>query len=247
MNFVIAIRSSGRYNLINKYTIQVIKNIDCKKVFIFVPKNEIEKYRIVCPQYTIVEGSSEGIIEVDRKITDYFDEGQYIIQLDDDIKKISKLVNKKTLKLFDLEELIKIGYEYIKKTGYNIWGVYPTANPYFMSNKITYHMNFIIGAVVGFINDREIVYKFSSKYHADYEKTILFYEKYGGVIRFNFIAVSHLIFTGGGGVSRTIKKINDDVDFMLETYSKWIAIKKNKKKWKSIRLRSIGSKVISYF
>jgi len=239
MNYKIAIRSHKRYDTIGKYTIKIIKEseIPPKNVFIFVGPNEIEKYKQNFPEYNILDGGDKGITFCNIKIREYFDDGDYIIQMDDDIKHLFKLVDKKTMIDYKLIDLINNGYEEINTSGYKLWGTYPVANPYFMRDNTTYDMRFIIGRVFGFINDGIMTI---DNCREDYERTILYYEKYGGNIRFNNISADAITFKGKGGLAeiRTTEMMNKSVEYMMKTYPSWVRERKYKKKrpWKEIRL-----------
>ena len=84
---------------------------------------------------------SQRIKEILNFMASYFNEGQKIVYLDDDISRIWRCIskgdskNKKDNKLIELEsfdKFVKDAFKMSEKTGFNNWGVYPIDNPYFM-------------------------------------------------------------------------------------------------------------------
>ena len=93
MNYVIAIPSHNRALDINRQTLKMLDyyNIDFKNVFIFVDKTEYHQYnKFLKYPANIIEGSL-GIKENRKAISNYFNNNQYIVSIDDDVTHILKL------------------------------------------------------------------------------------------------------------------------------------------------------------
>lgn len=69
------------------------------------------------------------------------------------------------------------------KYSYNLWGMYPVPNYYFMKNEISTNLKFCIGRVFGFNNTKDVIC--GDDCRDDYERSILYYVRDGGIIRFN--------------------------------------------------------------
>lgn len=251
IDYNICIRSKGRYNTINNKTLKLLKKwvIPNENIYIFCPINEIELYQEKCPDINIIDGGN-SIVECNNLIIDYFDEGEYIIQFDDDVTwllelgtdnnriKINNKLRPKGFIDYDLNKLIKNGYKLMIDKQIPIWGTYPVCNDFYMNDlkTPTFDLKFLIGRIFGFLNDKSI--RTTSLVRDDYERSILYYIKYGGNIRFNHIAVYADTYVGKGGLAeqRTINMMSLDVDEMINKYPEYVAEKKNKGRYREIRL-----------
>ena len=254
MDYVIAIRTYKRSDIIQNKTLRILNenNIPINKIFIFCGSDEIDIYKNkLNNNYTIVDGGSKGTNYCNLQINNYFDEGTYIIQMDDDInfilqfkennnprKKINGRIEPKNLECANLLSIIEEGKNLMDLHKFNLWGMYAVPNEFFMRKvaPITYDLRFIIGRVFGFINCKQIRTKDNCR--DDYERTILYYKKDGGVIRFNKYSCDADTYVGKGGLaeSRTVQKMEESVQYMLTTYPEYVKRKKTKSKYPEIRL-----------
>ena len=231
MEYKIAIPSYKRHTTLKKKTMQVLAHykVPAKLIHIFVAnKEEAKNYRETLEPGTygkIVIGK-KGIREIRNFMAQYFAEGEKIVYLDDDISKIwecyskgdpkSKKDNKlKQLESFD--KFVKSAFKLSQRTGFHNWGVYPTDNPYFMKptlpdkSHISQDLKFLIGFFTGVINSHDAeVRTISDK--EDYERTIKYYLKDGGVLRFNNISCNTRCYKEPGGIQTDRKKENSRVN-----------------------------------
>ena len=107
---------------------------------------------------------------------------------------------------------------------------------------ISTSLKFIIGRIFGFLNDKDIVTVDNCR--DDYERSILYTEKYGGVIRFNKLSCRADTFIGAGGLAgiRTKKLMEDSVVYMTTTYPEYCVRKKPSKSRKFAEIRMFKSK-----
>ena len=92
------------------------------------------------------------------------------------------------------------------------WGVYPVDNPYFMkpttNNKDDYvsiNLKFLIGYLTGVKNNKKAEIRTIGD-KEDYERTIKYYLKDGGVLRYNNICCNTKCYKEPGGIQATRKK-----------------------------------------
>ena len=187
VDYIIAIPSYDRVNILKEKTLKMLKeqNIKPNKIDIFVANKEEEKiYRdnLDKNDYNKIIVGKLGLLNQRNFIMDYYPEGKYVIEVDDDVEGIFRKKNniktdKQLLKL-DLDKFIKDAYEILKEKKLYIWGILPVFNPYFMYDRITTDLRYIVGAFFGFINrkDEDIKLKLQSD-NEDVESTILFYKK----------------------------------------------------------------------
>ena len=261
MNYKIAIPSYKRHTTLNKKTMKVLERykVDPKKVFIFVADSEEEKIysdTLDKKRYNKIVVGKKGIKEIRNFMANYFKEGERIVYLDDDISKLWECFlidggdpkNKKHNKLRELKSFdgfVKNAFKLSKKTGYHNWGVYPTDNPFFMKpyqrNKshISYDLKFLIGFFTGVINSHKTEKRTISD-KEDYERTIKYYLKDGGVIRFNNISCNTRCYKEPGGIQADRKKENSRVNagILIKNYPNLVSINDSRNSgFVEIRLR----------
>jgi len=254
MDYVIAIRSYRRSEKIKQKTLRILEKdgIPKENIYIFVGTDEIDDYKkSLGDGYTILDGGDKGTNYCNNKIISYFPHYKYIIQCDDDInfvlelktmndslerKKENGRIEPKGLKQINTLDLIKKGKDLLDSHKYNLWGTYPVVNDYFMKDGYTTTLSFCIGRMFGFINTRDIIIQDDCR--DDYERTILYYERDGGVIRFNNITIDADTYVGKGGLAeiRTIEKMEDSCKYLLNKYPNYVKRKTTKGKYPEIRL-----------
>ena len=200
-NYVIAIPSYNRVDRLKTQTLPMLDsyNIPHSKIFIFLANNkEYDLYKSsIKSNYKFVK----GVITIQGQrnfISKYFKEGQKIVLIDDDCKMITKLGDKQLKRLSNLDKFINDAFSLCEKKNLFIWGVYPVDNHFFMSNKISYDLKYIVGVFYGIINrhDKDLQLTINDK--EDYEKSIQYFKKDGGVIRFNYIGIKTKYYGDGG-------------------------------------------------
>ena len=258
-----AVRSYKRHKTIKNKTLSFLdhNNIPKKQIYIFVGENEIDIYKnSLDSEYNIVNGGSRGTAYCDNKITEYFDEDEKIVLMDDDIKEAYELFLREgkeknprndkrllpsNLRLLDFQLFIKDGFDLLESYNLTLFGMYPVSNSYFMQNTkpIELDLNFIIGRICGFINKKDIIVNDDCR--DDYERSIKHFKNTGGVLRFNHTVCEADTYIGAGGLaeSRTYEKMERSVDYMLTTYPDIVSRKKCKSKYPEIRLKKVKSSI----
>lgn len=205
MDYVVAIPSYARAETLKEKTIALLERnkIPKEKIYIFVANKEEEKvYKEHLKDYKIVVGV-KGLLEQRNFMTKYFKEGQKIVYMDDDIEDVyvKKSADKKVKKLEDLplKSFFPVAFKTLEKENLYIWGVNPVLNAYFLYQSVSKDLRYIIGAFYGVINrhDKDILLKLQSE-KEDVERTLRYYKKDGGVLRFNFITIKTKFYAPGG-------------------------------------------------
>ena len=206
MDYVIAIPSFNRYDTIKKKTLKMLQqnNIPTDIITIFVATSE---QKLLYEQelnndYKIVIGVL-GMANIRNFITDYYDEGQCILCVDDDITsiKLGNISGKLVTKINNLNEIIINGFNLCKEHDGALWGLHPSNNCRSLKSKniITTDLKYIIGALYGVINDKSI--KVSIDSAEDFQRSILYYKKYGKVVRMNNMSAFTQYYATGGMAS----------------------------------------------
>ena len=246
MDYIIAIPSYNRYNLIKNQTISILEkfNIDREKVNIFVVEEEFEKYKNELPNYNIIVGV-KGLINQKNFIENYFPERKNILFFDDDILEID-LDNFNTL-----EDLIKTGFEECNKQKSYIWSVYPVWNKYFREKReyLSNCLNFCIGGFYGIINrpNNENIKVNIYDGRDDVERSIKYFIEDGIVLRFNKVGYKTKFFANGGlGLLKDrFNDINNSVNLFLEKYPTYGKVKVRKNGIKEFVLKKIPRRDIA--
>ena len=242
--YVVAIPSYKRPETLKKRTLKVLQDykIEPKRIYIFVADSTQKQiYEDTLPKHSyhkIIIGKP-GIKNIRNFMPKYFKEGQYIFYMDDDIYGIDRCVNtidkttkkhNKLVKLKSLKEFIKQAFNLSERTGLTNWGVYPVYNPYFMkptvknvNEYVSTRLCYIIGFLTGVINNRHAEIRTIDD-KEDYERSIKYYLKDDGLLRFNNITCDTKCYQEPGGmqVERTKKRIHDSAVYLTKVYPvKW--------------------------
>jgi len=222
--YKIAIPSFKREKIIKDKTLTLLDkhNINKKDIYIFVEKSEIEKYKNELPNYNIVAGA-KGIGKQRTAISNYFEDNEIIVSLDDDVEEI--LDNGKPLA--NLHYFIKDTINFLNAHHLTLAGIYPVNNNYFTKNTITIDNRFLIGQFKIFINKKHLENR-SYELLEDYENTLKHAIWSGGVVRFNYITLKANYNSGKGGLKeyRTLERKIDEVKKFSLEYKNYCGTKK---------------------
>ena len=152
-------------------------------------------------------------------MVDYFENDEKIVYCDDDITAIGTNECDKLEKIYTLKSIIEEAWNLCEYHNLKKWGLHPSNNPRSLKRKtITTDLRYIIGVLYGEINDKSL--KNTVSYAEDFEKTILYYKKYGGVLRFNYLTAVTRYYAKGGHQTngRTIEKEKDEKMIIVNKY-----------------------------
>jgi hypothetical protein len=242
--YKIVIPSYRRAKVLEDRTLQVLRNhnIPKEKIFIFVGnKDEEKRYKeTLSPYYNRIVVGEVGMKEIRNFITNYFDDGEYLMCFDDDLKNFEELLIEKekdkpfsrsthSRKLKDLDKFITDGFNELERTGFQMFGVYPASNPFFMKKTITHRLEFCVGSCWGKINDKSLTLSIDNK--EDFERTLLSYKKYGGVVRFNYISPITNYYTLAGGMNddRTYEDDLKSCNYLIKTFPQYVKMARTRK------------------
>ena len=217
-------------------------------VYIFVANHEEKEiYEKTLPKdkYKEIIVGELGITNQRNFIRNYFNDGENIVSIDDDIEKVVKWDGEKGHTIVeDLDELFVNSFKAAARLNLNLWGINCVSNPFFMSNQKeqTKNLKFCVGCMFGFINDKTIILNKLCEGKEDYENTFLSYKKCGGVLRLNWISVKQKPFDIGGlgGLQERIITSKKAAEYLQTTYPNFISsIFQRKNGMNEVRLRKI--------
>jgi hypothetical protein len=227
----IAIPSYKRHEIIKSHTLQLLQNynIPKKHIYIFVSdKDESKLYNesINDNEYNIII----GVLGLDKQrnfITNFFKPGTPILNMDDDLKKISMLDESNNIILLpDLKQFINKAFKMCYTHNSFIWGIHQTQNNKFLRNSITFDLSFIVGYFWGCINRHYPELNITIDIKEDYERTLKYWIKDKTIIKFNYIFADTAIYKTIGGIQfqypdRSIESIKN-TNLLLEQYPEYI-------------------------
>jgi len=184
----IVIPSYNRHNSL--LTLDTLKrhNIDLAQVYLFLANEEQKELYKVPDEVNVVVGIL-GICNIRNFMTDYFDEGEILVCIDDDIQEF-KILEK------SLQQVLDDSIEYLKNSPYQLLGFPPTANEFFNHTRgYKEGFYFTIGCFYIKKNDKSL--RATHKLD-DIEQTIKSFEKYGKVIRCSDIIFKTKCWGTGG-------------------------------------------------
>lgn len=238
MSWVVVIPSYDRVETFKKKTLALLQEykIPKSKIYVFVANEEQkELYQEISPHVGHIVVGVKGLPEVRNFIFDYFPKGQKIVSFDDDVRGFieydaSKKRHEK--KLVDLAGMFNRGFAECKKAGGRFWGVYPSANGFFMRPTVTTDLRFIIGSFWGCINPgKDIRIDIGNGEKEDYQRTIKFWEADGVVVRLNFFAVQTATYATAGGLQEgnRLAREKKTVKSMLKRWPQYIKMNPRRK------------------
>jgi len=237
-DYIVVIPSYDRPEECKNKSLTTLKNQNIKpdRINIFVAnKEQYDIYQKVIPKdmYNKMIIGEKGINNQRNFIKKYYNENQYIVSIDDDIEKVYKA--EKTSKkedILDLNKFFNDAYDNLKKNNFGLWGISSTTNHFFSYDKITTDLRFIVGVLFGMINHKSLLTNIDIG--EDTENTILYYKKYGGVIRYNNILAKTKYQAKGGvvgfyeGKDNRAKKTKEITEILLKRYPEYFNFKHKK-------------------
>jgi len=230
--YIIAIPTYNRAEQVVEKTLSTLSrgNVSKNRIYIFVANKEQQRiYEQVVPKnlYKEIIVGKLGITNQRKFIAKYFKQGQYVISMDDDIEEILKLKGPdKLVKVTNLDVFFNDAYRDLKEEGLYIWGIYPVRNAFFMKNTVSTDLKFIIGVMYGYItrHSKDLEPSINAETKEDYEQSILYYYKDGGVLRYNNITTKTKFNAVGGLGQDRFGRNKKAAEYLKKTYPDIISI-----------------------
>jgi hypothetical protein len=251
MDFIIAIPTYKRQDTLKEKTLKFlkVKNIPSENIFIFVAdeeEKEIYNQSICKDDYNKIVVGVKGILNQRHFIIDYFNEGKYIVSIDDDIDDIKELTEDNKLESVNLLKLIQDSFKLIKQHNLTFWGITMISNKTWMKQKINTNLGIAPAGFYGFINDKTMKNKISNFSREDVERSIHYFNKEGALMRYQNIMMKTKMKKGDGGIQAdyNVKERQKQEELynieLMNHYPEYISSVKTKV---GIKLKNIKSKI----
>jgi hypothetical protein len=202
MSYKIAIPTHRRFELFQNNILSYLDKCGVARdrlYLIMSDKEDADKYKAIDGVNVIFEKPLKDLKEKHNFIVDYFNHGEEIVCMEDDVECLTKLSKtKRADPFYKFDDMCKIGFKECRKHRTKLWGISPTCNDFYMSNRVGACFKFIASYCFGMINDRNTKATISHKH--DYERTILNFIKFGSVIRLDMIGQKSHSFKNKGGL-----------------------------------------------
>ena len=225
-DYKIVIPSFNRPKIIKEKTLSYLKRqkIANRNIYIFLNDEEQKDLYKLPKSYNVIIDGATNIMERRNNIINYFEEGEKLVCIDDDIQYIMDINLKET----NLIELINKMFYQLKHNNIGLAGIYPVGSMLYMKTKITFDLRYIIGAFCCLINDKCAIRSVGTL--EDFELTIKYYKKYGGLVKFWGYSPKTIYYNSKGGITngdKETRKILTDIeaDIMIEKYGDYITKK----------------------
>ena len=220
---ICVIPTYNRYASISSKTLAYLKSagFPSDKITLFVSDIEQEKlYSGTVPRelYGTIEVGVKGLREQRNFITQFYPEDTILISMDDDIKSIE-------LPTLSFQGLVQMALERLRTAGGTkggLFGVLPNDDARRYSDKTTTHLTHILGAFYICRNHKDILITHSEK--EDYERSILYFQRYGEVYRYRGGGVQTTYQKGDGGLNIGDRRIRQEegVKNILQRYPGYV-------------------------
>ena len=201
----IAIPSYKRSNLIKERSLAYLQKcgVPASSVYIFVSTaQERSDYAYLeTDGYNLVHQKDlNNLMEKHNAILDYFEKGERIIVMEDDVRTLVRKNENKIVPFYDFHQLVETAWQECDKNRTKLWGIYQMANGMYMQESVSTDLKCIAGYLFGIEITKDNFLRCNTENKHDYERSILHYIKYGSIIRINYVAQNSDSFVTAGGL-----------------------------------------------
>tara|TARA_R110000782_G_scaffold158870_2_gene250983 strand:- start:3051 stop:3806 length:756 start_codon:yes stop_codon:yes gene_type:complete len=209
-----AIPTYARFDTLNKKTLSYLDKhkIPHEKIYIFIRNGDpdFDKYKeLKNLEYNVVTCDSVGAGMKHNFITTYFEEGEFIIELDDDIKDLIDEYKKSITDFTDkLDEMIDI----MTLENINYGGIYSCDNAFFMLNseKYTRDLRYMLGVLRIRRICKDVIVK--TNFAEDFEFCLRHFVRDGKILKNNHIGPKTSLYAKGGNKSAGRNNETEKID-----------------------------------
>lgn len=240
----IAIPSYKRAKTLNEKTLNYLIN-QCKVnneiIDVFVANEEEYKVYKSELKFNVNIIIGKETLRGQRNFIDfYYPINQKVLFFDDDIELLTKKTKDKTTPFFEVLKMAEIGFYECVKHRTKLFGICAVNNGFYMDNKISTNLKYIVGCSYGQIITHDTSLMVTLEDKEDFERSILYFDKYKKVIRLNMFAPKTNYYTEDGGmqVTRTEKRVKGSGMFLIKKYPNYCSLNTKKSNHFEIKLNN---------
>lgn len=230
--FRIAIPTHKRSHLIESLTLNMLldNRVHFGLIDLFVSSEEEAKSYGKTKVNVVYQKPLNSLTEKFNFIHSYYPVGTNVVVIEDDISAVKSLAGHNKLETTtNLQEEFIRAFLQCQASGSKLWGISSNSNPFFMNAAPSVGYKFICANVYGFIMDNPpVLCECETK--TDYERTILYYKRYGGVVRLDYLCPITKNYKTEGGIGADGRKEAEErsVALLASKYPEYC--KRNEKK-----------------
>ena len=225
----VIIPSHHRADLVGEKTLAFLDRVAWphERITILVAdEKQAAEYREIHPTIEVLV-SALGLVQSRQwAIDNLLAEGEEMLWMDDDITDIvralpgAELSGEHSLEPVGMSQFMSLvdhGFAAARVNDAWLWGIYPTANGYFMKHDMKVGLLHIVGAFYGQVIRRDAgLHLWYGDAKEDYERSLRHYEKDGAVVRLERFAVKTTYYRVKGGIEhRTVETVEKNVQGLL--------------------------------
>lgn len=195
MSYKIAVPTHRRVDMLGELTLNCLKDFNPQDIYLFISdQKDFDLYQQKYSQYNLVLTNTKDVKEKFNYVQNYFPPDQWVVVFEDDIKEVQDLYKR------DLKTILSSCIQFCEKNNLKAWGVYPSSNLFYMKKDLEVGLTFLIANLFAFkaVEPGKLDVSFTSKH--DYERSVLYSNFYGAVVRFNFISCKTNNYGNKGGI-----------------------------------------------
>lgn len=153
--------------------------------------------------YSCVNTNTKNVVDKFNAIHRFYPVGSRVVFVEDDIESLKQKGDGKN-ELLDFTALKPTAmqlFDFCETKGTALWGISSNANPFYMKKDgLSYGFKFIVANLFGFISTSDKFLEISQQMKSDYERTLLYFVRYGGVFRADGICAITKNYKNVGGL-----------------------------------------------
>ena len=151
-----------------------------------------------------VETGAKNVVEKFNAIHRHFTPGTRVFVLEDDVTVVVADDAGKPTPCLALDALITAGFAGVGRAG--LWGIVPHANPFYFGGKTTQTLKLVVAHAFGFVSTQDPRLEVTLTGKSDYERTILYWIRYGRVTRVDTAGCLTKSYTAPGGMQSDLTR-----------------------------------------
>ena len=244
MPFRIAIPSYKRAQTLRKKTLTCLERegVPLEWVEVFVASEaERDLYREVCGDRIQIHVGVPGIHRQRQFIHDFYEEGERVFCMDDDIRALRRCKEWAGVPLMDL--LVRF-FNLAEEEGCRLWGIYPTDHGLQLKPRGVVGLRYCIGSCFGMKNWKGTEYPYPTT--EDFVRTLEAYRLDGRVLRFEGVGPTTTYFKEPGGLQeyRTAERQDAEMTALVNEYPALVVPRYREGRYSDVRFKVKTEKVI---
>ena len=197
----VVVKSHQRCNTFAKKSFRLLQDneVCMKGVHVFVStSSDVVRYNEQFPGVNVYKGP-RGLANVDRTVSSTFREGEFYIQLVDDMTCLKKLCGQQLVRCKEIRSGLSKLYAEMVRTGASYGGFAPVKNAKWMSHEVMTHLVLVMESFCIIQNRSGLLPRSHSK--INFDRTLRHFHSGGGIVRLNNYVADVSYYTGEGGMT----------------------------------------------